>query len=165
MSNSWRSVEVMTVWDLLSVNQSASESASQWISQAASQSASQPVRESSIKPASHSSIEADSQPAWDPASHPAREPDSQAESQAASDPASQSLAARHRASLPNDEKFNLCTSFLSVSQCSFSGLLWAEYAISAYSSMVLIKSMILDILEFGLEIFADNHFLIVNSDC
>ena len=67
--------------------------------------------------------------------------------------------------MPIDEKFNLSTSFLSVSQCSFSGLWSAENAISAYSSMGLIKSMILDILEFGLEIFADNHFLIVNSDC
>ena len=57
--------------------------------------------------------------------------------------------------MPNDEKFNLCTSFLSVSQCSSSGLWWAENAISAYSSMGLIKSMILDILEFGLEISAE----------
>ena len=57
--------------------------------------------------------------------------------------------------MPNDEKVNLCTSFLSVSQCSFSGLWWAENAISAYSSIGLIKSMILDILEFGLEISAE----------
>ena len=57
--------------------------------------------------------------------------------------------------MPIDEKFNLCTSFLSVSQFSFSGLWWAENAITAYSSMGLIKSMILYILDFGLEISAE----------
>jgi len=51
-------------------------------------------------------------------------------------------------------KFNLCTSFLSVSQCSFSAIWCSENAISALSSTGLIKSMILDILVLGLEISA-----------
>jgi len=43
---------------------------------------------------------------------------------------------------------------LSVSQCSFSAFWRAENAISDHSSTGLIKSMILDILVFGLEISA-----------
>ena len=49
-------------------------------------------------------------------------------------------------------KFNLCTSFLSVSQCSFSAFWWPENAISAHSSTGLIYSTIFDILGLGLEI-------------
>jgi len=44
---------------------------------------------------------------------------------------------------------------LSVSQISFSAFLQAENAISAHSSTGLIKSMILYILELGLEISAN----------
>jgi len=45
--------------------------------------------------------------------------------------------------------------FLSFTQCSFSGFRRAENAISAHSSTGLIKSMILDILVLGLEIYAN----------
>jgi len=46
---------------------------------------------------------------------------------------------------------------MSVSQCSFSAFWRAENAISAHSSMGLIKSLILDILVLGLEISL-SHF-------
>jgi len=39
--------------------------------------------------------------------------------------------------------FNLCTRFLSVSQCSFSAFWRPKNAVSAHSSTDLIKSMIL----------------------
>jgi hypothetical protein len=54
--------------------------------------------------------------------------------------------------MSNDEKFNLCTSFLSVSQCSFSAFWRAENAISAHSSTGRMKSEILYILVLRLEI-------------
>jgi len=47
---------------------------------------------------------------------------------------------------------NLCTRFLSVSQCSFSAFCRPGKAISAHSSTGLYKSTILDIFVFGLEI-------------
>ena len=52
-------------------------------------------------------------------------------------------------------KVYLCTSFLSVTQCSFSASLRAENAISDHSSTGLIKSMILDMLVLGLEVSAN----------
>ena len=54
--------------------------------------------------------------------------------------------------MPNDEKVYLCTSFLSVPQCSFSAFCRAENAYSAQTSTGFFKSMILDILVLGLEI-------------
>jgi len=41
---------------------------------------------------------------------------------------------------------NLCTCFLSVSQCLISAFWWGENAIFGHSSTGLINSMILDIL-------------------
>ena len=55
--------------------------------------------------------------------------------------------------MSNDES-NLCTCFLSVSQCSFSAFWQAENAIFGHSSTGLIKSKILDLLVLGLEISA-----------
>jgi len=55
--------------------------------------------------------------------------------------------------------FNLCTSFLSVSQWSFSAFWRPEKAISAHSSTGLIKSNILNILVLGLDIFAMSNTL------
>jgi len=56
---------------------------------------------------------------------------------------------------------NLCNSFLSVSQCSFSAFWRAENAISAHSSTGLIKSMIFDIILMGLEISVKNLILYI----
>jgi len=55
-------------------------------------------------------------------------------------------------------KFQLCTSFFSVSQCSFLAFWRPENAISAHSSTSLIKSNILDILVQGLDIFPKSTY-------
>ena len=57
-----------------------------------------------------------------------------------------------RKSMSNDESLNLCTSFLSVSQFSFSASWRPEKAISDHTITGLTKSMILDILILVLEI-------------
>jgi len=54
--------------------------------------------------------------------------------------------------MSNDEKFNLCTSYLSVSQCLFSAFLRAESAISEHSGTGRVKSKIVDIFVLGFEL-------------
>ena len=62
--------------------------------------------------------------------------------------------------------FDLCTSFLSVLQWTFSAFWRAENVISAHSSTGLINSMNLNLLMLGLEISEKDHlFLNVNSFC
>ena len=54
--------------------------------------------------------------------------------------------------MSNDEKFNLCTSFLSVLQCSISAFWQAENAISVNSQTGRMNSKIFYILMLRLEI-------------
>jgi len=62
-------------------------------------------------------------------------------------------------------KFNLCTSILSVPQCSYSAFWRSENAISDHSSTGLIKPVIEIYLCWERNILKDHHFLNVNSDC